>query len=405
MEVMTCGTDQKADARKLSSTFMAGSWAQHGYRMAPDGSALVLPLEDGFEVVRGGEKWKHEFPLMSSIDRDLFWAPDSKRFVFRVPDENLSLGLVDLSDPTKHKVIYAPPAGSTIRGFEWSPRNDLVFVLEGFEDRDKDGKQEEGDRIKAVDPSTAKAREIYCSPATLSFFMPPVSRFQGGQGPSTKDYRLVLGTASGLFTVRPDGSQLTCLSELPCTGLTNLEWSPTDEKLVLFFRIPTKSKKGMLKGTYLVHLDRRKKDQPPGAADESIFEQLSPALDVHTLWFSPRGKYVAWASQDAVWYREPQGGAVVKVECRDEKGRALNVRGCAWDQGEQRLAITAGNRLYVHEAAKRGEAKRAPALRLVKEFENDQGDSNFAAEPTWVGDELVLTVFNSIGKKNAPPKK
>lgn len=392
MDVVTCGTDDKAEAKKFSSTLMAGSWTQHGYKMAPDGSALVLPLEDGFEVRRGGEKWKHDFPMISAIDRDLFWAPDSKRFVFRMPDANMSLGLVDLSDPGSHKAIYSPPQGSTIRGFEWSPKNDLVFILEGFEDQDKD-KRVEGDRIKAIDPSTGKAREIYRSTATISFFMPPVSRFQGGQGPSSKDYRLVLGTASGLFLVKPDGSDVTCLTELPCTGLTNLEWSPADDKIVLFFRMPTKSKKGMLKGTYLVHLDRRRKDLPKGAADDSIFEQLTSALDVHTLWFSPKGKYVAWASQDAVWYREPNGKDAVKVECKDDKGLPLQVRGCAWDATEQRLAITAGNRLYVHEPGK----KQPP--RLVKEFPNDVGDTGFAAEPSWRGDELVLTIFNGVGKK------
>src|SRR5438309_3972981 len=101
MDVVSCGTDEKAETKKVSSTFMAGSWAQHGYRMSPDGTTLVLPLEDGFEVKKGEEKWKHEFPLMASIDRDLFWAPDSKRFAFRVPDADLSLGLVDRSDPSK----------------------------------------------------------------------------------------------------------------------------------------------------------------------------------------------------------------------------------------------------------------------------------------------------------------
>src|SRR5207248_7987896 len=110
----------------LAATEMSGGWSQHGYRLSPDGSALVLPQEEGFEVKRGAQSWKFEFVLFHGVDRELFWSPDSKRFVFHTPDERRSIGLVDLDDigeprTPRHKIIYSPPTGSAVHGMEWSP--------------------------------------------------------------------------------------------------------------------------------------------------------------------------------------------------------------------------------------------------------------------------------------------
>jgi hypothetical protein len=227
----------------------------------------------------------------------------------------------------------------------------------------------------------------------IDFFMPPVSRFENGSGPSTKPYLIAFGHREGLFVVDPRPQQgnkpaWRRISTLPAINLHNIEWNPTAPglgQLLLFFKQQVVSSDGSpLGGVVLVHLDR------VGHPEKGEWvEQLYDGLDVHTLWYSPRGGFATWATRNFVAYRRPLDGPdkTTQVVCKAD-GTVLEVKGVHWHHGERYLAITAGSRLFVHDA----ETKTTTE---VARF-GDDDSLNFVAEPRWVGDKVLLSRFEDV---------
>jgi hypothetical protein len=355
--------------------------------MSHDGSKIVVHKDDGFQLIRGGQTLDYK---MTIINREMFWGPANDKFAFWAPE---GIGVMDIEQmgsppgPPKYKVVYQPDTTRFPFGFEWSPWGTDIYVIENYDEYVKGHGTQSGTAIKRIPVSGGTPKEIVKHPRTINFFMPPVSRFENGSGPSQKPYLLVFGAPDGLFLVDRDGKKTDRLTEVPAVGLKNLEWSPgAKDKICLFFQKPEANSKGeMMKGVYLIHVDRRQKN----AGDPTIFEQLHDRLDVHTLWFSPKGKYVTWATNDAVYFREPDGakGSETKIEPKDERGLILDVKGCAWDHTESKLAITAGNRVFYYDVAKK-------ALVPVGQYGKD--GKSFVAEPSWREDKIVLTVFTDV---------
>jgi hypothetical protein len=377
---------------------MLGGWTNHGYKMSHDGQTVLVHQFDGFDLLRGSQKTSYKLAI---TNRELFWAPDSKKFAFWSP-EGLAVAELETigpgNGPPKYKVIYKPVEGRFPFGMEWSPFGNDVYVIETFDETDpKTKSRKTGTSIKRIPSTGGTPKEIVTHPTTINFFMPPVSRFEHGQGPSNRPYSIVFGAPDGLFIVDRDGKKIERLTEVPAVGLNNLEWSPgAKEKMVLFFKRPEPNAKGeKLQGVYVVHVDRRGEKTDA----KELFEQVHPNLDVHTLWFSPKGTYATWATNDAVYFRQPDAtGAAVKIEPKDERGLFLEVKGCAWNHGEDKLAITAGNKLFIYDVAKK-------TLVAVSTF-GKEGKS-FAAEPVWRDDKVVLSVFNDIAgsRPTRGPKK
>jgi hypothetical protein len=88
------------------------------------------------------------------------------------------------------------------------------------------------------------------------------------------------------------------LTQAPAVGVNNLEWSLDGKKIIIFFKKSFPSMKyGLLKGVVMAHLDVKD--------PMKRLETLYSGKKIHTLWFSPRGKYVMWIKEEGCWYRAP----------------------------------------------------------------------------------------------------
>lgn len=414
---------QRKAAAEVSSTFMDTGFTYHAYSMAHDGRSFIVHLQDGIEVHRQG-KPKLEMRMHLPFNpRDFLWHPDSKRVAFwcmhtpkrervgQVVSPRRSIAVMDVSklgttspppgDTSSYDVIYSTHPEHTPFGLEWSPKGDALFVVErGTDPVDRSA----FGLITRIDLSqTSDPKEIVRMPGDIDFFMPPVSRFERGEGATSADYQLVFGHIEGLYTVDPDGRKAQQLSDLPAVGLYNIEWNPNPRKneVVLFFRRPVHGKGGRtFVGVYLVRIDKllRRTPQPaaplapeagaaaPPAGPEPI-EQLYDGLDIHTLWYSPRGTYVTWASPWGLWYRrpdDPPSKAVQVVVPPQADGAQLEIKGVTWSDDERKLAFTAGNKLFVCEL---------PANDIYEVYSIGRDTTHFLAEPRFVGDEVFVSSF------------
>lgn len=410
MNTYVCSTDpdetKRPPPKEVSSTYMRGRWTHHAYSMAHDGAMTIVHTTDGIELVRGTKNIK--VPLLLPYNpRDFMWAPDSKRVCFWVPTtlngtEVRGLAVMDASrihstpelGDSPYKIVYAVPGNRQPYGVEWSPKNDCLFVIEI--------EYEEGGGsygvIQQVDVDSKRVKQVVRMPGPFDFFMPPVSRFERGEGPSTESYRLIFGHREGLFLVDPDGKNLVKLSEIPAQGLQNIEWNPNPRKneVILFFRRPVANSKGeTFGGAWRVDINlalQAAKDRVGGAAETSVefAENLHDGLDIHTLWYSPRGTYVTWASENALSFRRPEAKpdtTVVIVAPETDDGIPLPIKGVTWHDKEKLLAYTAGNRCYVYDL----DTKKSL---LVAEM--GKPDTHFLAEPRFVKDQVFVSLFEDM---------
>lgn len=410
--------------RKVSSVFMEQSFTHHAYSMAHDGKTTIVHLPDGIEVYRQGRPKVVLLMLLHYNPRDFYWHPDSKRVAFWVLDTpkaeragqsvrpRRAVAVMDVTnlpsnirpgDPPPYDVVYTSTPDKEPFGLEWSPRGDALYIIE------KGAEIETSESYGAITrielSNTDSPREIVKVPGSLDFFMPPVSRFERGEGPSAQPYSILFGSMEGLYTVNPDGTRPERLSDVPAIGLYNVEWNPktSTRQVALFFKRAVPSATGrMFVGAYLVRLDMLRQrgtevEAPEAreAREAEAIEQLYDGTDVHTLWYSPRGTYVTWATPWGLWYRRPEDkpGTEVQVQIPanpEVEGTTLEVKGVTWHDSERKLAFTAGNKLFICELP-------SNEVYQVAQFGTDS-TSTFAAEPRFVGEEVFLTAFEDARK-------
>lgn len=430
MYTMTCSVPGLGGATEAKQTTVAeehvgGKWTFHSYKLSHDGEVKIIQRFDGFGVIVGKDREKRfEVDLLRYNPREFMFHPDSRRFLLWGEMNETQLFprvmLMDSRsmggsppwelayDPAKvHKtkgkkdekdVVIPQPFG-----FEWSPTGDCFFVIEKIF-YPNDPKRAWETAIQRIDVPGYRVTEIVRTQGRIDFFMPPVSRFEGGRGPSKKPYRLAFGHREGLFVVDPKaGSEARRISSLPAIGLTNIEWNPDEnvEQLLLFFKNKSTGSDGTtFGGVVLVHLDR------VGKVEGSEWcEQLYDGTDVHTLWFSPKGTYATWSGKEFVSYRKPLDprDKMVVIDCRDEVGGLLEVKGVHWHHNERYLAITAGARLFIHDAEKAAKGEKNATVEVARFGNNDT--LNFVAEPRWVGDQILLSRVEDITAEAAEYRK
>lgn len=414
--------DQKPKQETVAEEYMANNWTYHTYKLSHDGQNNVIQRRDGFEVIRPGGRTTIKADLMRHRPREFMWSPDSRKLLMWAPLTNeyrfkrvalldvgkLSGGTIDTiaakeqnapwdvlydsgayrkvdGDKEDKEVVYPEPFG-----FEWAPPGDAVFVIERVHFVN-DPKREMETAILRIDVSSRRVTEIVRMSGQIDFFMPPVSRFENGGGPSNKPYWIAFGHREGLFLVDPKKAQNANekswrrISTLPALNLHNIEWNPQEStnQLLLFFKQQVVAADGSpLGGVVLVHLDR------VGKRDDWL-EQLYDGLDVHTLWYSPKGTYATWSTDKFVAYRVPTDppAKTTRVVCRAED-KVLEVKGVHWHHNERHLAITAGSRLFVHDA-------QTKETKEIARF-GDDDSLNFVAEPRWIGDKVLLSRFEDV---------
>lgn len=395
-------------------------WTFHSYKQSHDGQATILHREEGFEVVFGGTSKKFEVDLMHYNPREFMWHPDSRQVLFwgaldedgkpphgSVRHRHEYIQLMDVRsmvgdepwklayDPAKTHKVEGPTTDKEVMdphpfGFEWSPAGEAFFVIERLYYKNDPGRAYETAIQRIELSSLTNAKEIVRTQGQIDFFMPPVSRFEDGTGPSRKPYRLAFGHSEGLFVVDPKpGTTPRKLSSLPAIDLHNIEWNPDEnapEQLLLFFKRAAPGSDGkVFAGVILVHLDRiGHEGKGPWC------EQLYDKTDVHTLWFSAKGTYATWAAKEFVGYRKPLDpkDKTVVVVCKSKEGELLEVKGTMWHPNERHLAITAGARLFVHDA------QQGTTTEIAHFGDNDS--MNFTAEPRWVGNTILFTQVEDV---------
>jgi hypothetical protein len=382
---------------------MRGAVWQRSFHMSHDGKTVLAHSFGGFTIIQGSNCRDYTVMFRPGF-RVVQWAPDSKHFMFWVPS---GLAVADLDDlgapngPPNYKVIYKAPKDRFPFGSGWAPSGNEVFVIENYIEPDerKKGEQLHGTAIKRVPAGGGGSPvEILHHPTDVKFFMTPETRFTYGQGPNQNPFLIVFGAKDGLYVMDPNGKNKELVCDFQADGVNDVLWSPgPKDKVIVMFRqmTPTVSGKALLKGVYLLHLDRR------GKKGADVVEQLTDALDVHTQWFTKSGKYFSWSTADEVAFRDPDGkpDSVVHIARKDFGNLGeLPIKGFSWNLAETMLAIAAGNRIYVYDVAKKTMTQR---LKVGDE------QKTFVAEPFWEGDDVVYTTYTNIAadSENNAPKK
>ena len=126
------------------------------------------------------------------------------------------------------------------------------------------------------------------------------------------------------------------------------------------------------------------------------WELKIPDTDIHTLWYSGKGKYITWAGQKAVYFRKPDDppSKTKKIEILDQDDEPLDIRGASWNDKETKLCFTAGTSIMVYDTKyrkkkgkKRGKKKNKRIYTIAK-FKR-----GFGAEPRWIGNSVFFTVI------------
>ncbi len=369
----------------LSQVEMLTPWTHHAYRMAHDGSTLIAHRADGLEI-RSGAMMKRskrvKLDLLAHNPRTLMFSPNNRRVVFWAPvtgtgSKRVAILKVSGSKAGKTQILYTPKPRTNPLGMEWSPKGDALYVLERFWEDDMGYSV-----VRRIDVKTKKTQEIIRRLGVISFFITPVSRFENGTGESKDPFIMLYGTPEGIYSCDELGGSKRRVAPMPGNGLTNSEWHPTLKKVVVFFPSTVTAADGQpYVGLYLFELE---------GEGEAKITQLRDAPDVHTMWYSPTGKYMLWANAVEVFFQETKAGGKRRSFAHlDEERIAMPIRGATFNHKETRIAYAVHNQLWVYDM-KAG--SRYPVAVFAE---------GFCADPKWVGDDLVVTIYEDIAAELA----
>lgn len=406
----------------FATTGMKGWWSK-AFFMSWDSRHVLVPQLTKFFMTDGkGQAVEHEWYFHGGF-RNVMWGPDNRHFIAwkgPSPDkaqggsgEGSGVAVLDANDlgeactEAKHVLVYPKTDRRQPTGAGWSPRGDAVIcvaqVLKKAQRPGPDGKPFEvtvrdGTIIERVSPGGGAPQELFRDPGGTLYAWAPWTRYEDGSGPSERPYQILVRTENGLWIMDPDGGNKEKVSESRLTS--DVVWNPgPGNQVALLYSMEEASKTGeRLRGVYLCDLDKRVKGKP------LPLEQLTPDLDIDTIWFSPRGKFFVWQSATTVFYRAPGGKPDSKVKVELPGVGKLLVKGCIWNAREDKLAVVAGTHVFVHDVAT---GKTAEVAQLGEDAKA------FGADPQWQGDDLIVGTYTTVGpaavdsthaeKKPGPP--
>ncbi len=328
----------------------------HNFRVSGNKSRIVHPSLDGEKLVVVDGKGQSMEIAGLPLDQDLMFDPDGRKLAFLklIIDVNpieTGIGLADVTQRgAKPKTLYRTK--NMLRGLEWSPSGEALYFLEGEE-------LANGEQLwylKRVGVDGVGAIVVAKSYTFIDFFMPPVSRFENSQGASKKPYRVLYGSSEGLYVVNPDGRGKERITEVAASGVDNLEWNPNpDEDMILVtYKIPRISAEKLYQGVMLFRREKK------GWKAEQLYEDF----DVHTLWWSPNGRYACFGTLGAVYVHDLKEKDPSKAMTRivvppaeqpekPEDGSAplppppRHIRGFYWGKKSDQMVIAAGNCIFM----------------------------------------------------------
>lgn len=415
LELVECDTAYVASTRPapkvLSRRVEDSPYLDRSYVPSPDGRTFAVLTPGTLRLIRDGQSRDLHIPgLNESGVPTLRWHPDSRRVAVWVketppplegytPIVRRVLAVLDVErlwsappadgERVPYQVVHRSSPVSRPWDVEWTQDGQALRIVAS--EVDPDDAQAYGVVTRAPLGPPGGARDLMRVAGDLDFAV--------GAGPSvdpvTTRERLLVGHLGGLF-VLDELQRVTPLADLPAVGIFQVEWSPDRrrDQLLVFYRRHVASKGGTsYKGVYLLDLDGALAS-PPKAP-----EQLDEGTTVRGLGFSPRGRFATWSTPKGVLFRAPGGTptdtVLVSIPTRPGDDAPEEPRGFAWSADETRLAIAAGNRLYVHDVANQ-------ALYLV--LERGTPGYTVLAQPTWVGDRVVVTAATTELPRQRPRK-
>ena len=376
---VTVSADGKAGApAKLFATQFVGGeklGIVRSFQLAHDGKRIAYHTFGGVALASGNDEPKEYKGVV--IYKTVEWSPDSKKLRYWTPD-GLAIADADAQtgDKLKAESLYKTKDSSSAG---WTPDGAVLLLKQHNEPpKDKGAKPAPGTSLMKVFAS-GTANELWKSDVPFYYFSVPSSRFENGSGPSAEPYTIVLGGRDALYAASSAGSERDKLCDFKSDGLQDIVQSPDSKKLLIRLNKDTVTDGGKttLKGVILGHLDKWSK----GKSLE--FDVLFDKNDAHTTWISPTGKYATWASPDVVGFRELNGKPGSEVQIAVPGGQ---VKGCYWNKAETRIAIAAGNKLFLYDVA-----KKALGSAPICDMGNDP--KSFVADPVFRGDDVVFTQF------------
>ncbi len=348
----------------------------HTYHVSPDGAAVILDLAGGIEVHFAGRRRRLALRLPLHGTHSFGWHPDRRRVVLKFLDgerqEQLAvLDLRRLEDDVPWDVLESPPGGGTY-GSTLAPNGEALFLLSRrFEEQRLCSVIERLDLAR--DPGGGARTEVLRVGGMIDFVSLP--RVEGSAAPR-RPTELLVGHPRGLWLLDGDGRKRAwSLERLPAAGLQDVEWSPTGGRVLAYYRHAMSDREGVrYKGVYLLPLDR-------SAEPEALY----PHNDVHTIWWSPDGRLAGWATPKALhvkWVDREGPAEALPIELREGE----EIEGFAWrPHGAPAVAVALGSRLLLHELG--------GASRELATFPSERA---FIADPTWVGEHVLVSRFRDL---------
>jgi hypothetical protein len=389
-----------ADAPIVVAESRCSIAAGHRYAAATvsaDGGAIAAWHEKGLEVHFGGRRrlvaiggdWS-KLPFPYGGPGSFEWAPDGRRLALALPVEGPEgkrvrrvavLDVRRLGDDQPLRVVGTVEPGASLYALQWAPGADALLQLEALPGPDGSYGAKSSSRVRRVPLDGRPPTTVLEHAAALDFYL---ARTHHGRLGGTEAVEALFGVGDDLFVLRP-GGQRTRL-EVPGRGLFSIDWHPTRDLVAMFFRRPVHDARGRTwRGLYLVDLAR---------PDEAT--QLHDGADVRTVWFSPRGTYLGWSTPTSVSYRPVDSRAqAVTITPPSGEADADQVRGCGWSQDEKRLAWCVGPRLFVRDVTTGADTQ--------VDLRPEHPARAFAGLPQWVGDQLLVTLFEDLGGPAAVP--
>ncbi len=379
-------------------------WNSKAFFMSWNGKHVLAEKLMSFNMADDkGQVTEYEWRFHSF--RNVMWAPDNKHMILwkgstLAKEKNKPGGtaegvaVLDADDlgaactEAKHTLVYKKSNEREPFSAGWSPRGNDVYVASRiFGAANGKNHVQQGAVIEKVPVNGGPPIEVFRHTGKINGFWMPWTRYEDGSGPNERPFQILVSTNDGLYLVDEQSGAKDKISDLHPDDIV---WCPGPGNTIalLYNNAPETTKDGKFQGVYLCNLEKREKGKP------LPLEQLIESLDVDTIWFSPKGKYFVWQTQKETYYREPAGKPDSKVRVTLPGAEGVPFKGCIWNGREDRLAVVALNRVFVHDAATKSTTEVAKL--------GEDGKA-FAADPQWRGDDLVIGSYINTGQ--LPPKK
>lgn len=398
------GGASAASPKTLTETEVTGGHINHNYQIAPtgEGIAAVDPRLERLKVVRHGGQ-ERVFAGVRCLEYK--WSPDGQRIAYLeipreagdlpegadtppagvdltlegAPSPARTLRVLDLADGRNAILVESKGA---LRGIEWSPHGQRVYYIEEVP---KPG-ESPWHYLMSVDTGSGATTELFRAfdNERITFFNPPVSVFEGGGGTTEAPYRLIYGTNRGLYYTTYDGKahgemrKGGMLLDRPTDTIENVEWSPSMDRAVIYFRYPPVIGASIHeRGLFLVSF--------VGAAVKvEQFYELQEGEHLHTIWWSPRGGRFSAANRGEILLFTPEGTPITR---RPFEG----IKGYTWKRDESEILVAHGTRVARWLLGGReGEPDEVEVARL------DPERYAFVADPNYLGDRYIYTSYEDL---------